>query len=329
MMARVLVAGRIHPSGMAVLQAAPGLEIEVITDPGAVLPMDRLQMADALLIRYGVLTAQQAELMPRLRVVSRHGVGCDNLPVAELSARGVPVTIVGPVNAVSVAEQVLAMLLALIKRIGPYDAAVRSGNWAIRDTLAVGELAGRKLLVLGFGRIGREVARRARAFDMQVLVYDPFVPAQTIEALGCRSVADWRACLPDVHALSLHLPASAETRDLIGAAELAAMRPDAIVVNAARGGMIDEVALHAALCGHMAAGGAALDCFRDEPPAPDHPLLALPNVVVSPHSAALSAEAAERMGVVAAHNVLDGLDGKLKPELVFNLKQLGEAGHAP
>lgn len=327
-MARVLVAGRIHPSGMAVLASAPGLDIEVITDPGATLPMDRLREADALLIRYGVLTADQIAMMPRLRVVSRHGVGCDNLPVADLAARGIPVTIVGPVNAVSVAEQVLAMLLALVKRIGPYDAAVRTGHWAIRDSLTVGELARRKLLLLGFGRIGREVARRARAFEMEVLVFDPFVGAETVESLGCLRVADWRAVLPEVDVLSLHLPASPDTRGLIGAAELAAMKPTAIVINAARGGLLDETALYAALCGRMAAGGAALDCFEVEPPAPDHPLFSLPNVVLSPHSAALSAEAAERMGVVAAHNVLDGLGGVLKPELVFNLRLLREAGHA-
>lgn len=327
-MARVLVAGKIHSSGMALLQAAPGLEVEVIADPGADLPMDRLREADALLIRYGVLGAGQAAQMPRLRVVSRHGVGCDNLPVAELAARGVPVTIVGPVNAVSVAEQVLAMLLALVKRIGPYDAAVRAGNWAIRDTLAVGELAGRKLMLLGFGRIGREVARRALAFDMTVLAHDPFVSPAAIAATGAVPVADWRAALPDADALSLHLPASPETRGLIGAAELAAMKPTAIVVNAARGGLVDEAALHAALTGRMSPGGAALDCFRDEPPAPGHPLFALPNVVLSPHSAALSAEAAERMGVVAAQNVLDGLAGVLRPELVFNAAQMREAGHA-
>lgn len=328
-MARVLVAGKIHPSGMAVLQAEPGLEVEVIPDPGAALPMDRLREADALLIRYGVLTAEQAAMMPRLRVVSRHGVGCDNLPVAELAARGVPVTIVGPVNAVSVAEQVLAMLLALVKRIGPYDAAVRGGNWAIRDTLAVGELAGRRLLLLGFGRIGREVARRALAFDMEVLAYDPFVASADVAALGCVPVADWRAALPEADALSLHLPATPETRGLIGAAELAVMKPTAILINAARGGLVDEAALHAALAGRMAAGGAGLDCFATEPPAADLPLLVLPNVVLSPHSAALSAEAAERMGVVAARNVVAGLRGALDPALVFNLKALAGAGHVP
>lgn len=326
-MARVLVAGRIHPKGMAVLEAEPGLEIDLIPDPGASLPVDRLTQADALLIRYGTLGEEQAAAMARLRVVSRHGVGCDNLPVQFLAARGVPVTIVGPVNAVSVAEQVLAMLLALVKRLKRYDAAVRHGDWAIRDSLAVGELAGRRLLLLGFGRIGREVARRTLAFDMLVGVHDPFVTDAAIAAAGCEPVADWRGALAGFDAISLHLPATPQTQGMIGAAELAAMKPTAILVNAARGGLIDEDALHAALTGRMAAGGAALDCFATEPPDPDNLLLKLDNVVLSPHSAALSAEAAERMGVVAAQNVIAGLRGRLDPALVFNRDALARSGH--
>jgi len=312
---------------MAVLTAEPGLEIDLVPDPGAILPMDRLTRADALLIRYGTLSDEQVAAMPRLRVVSRHGVGCDNLPVQSLAARGVPVTIVGPVNAVSVAEQVLTMLLALIKRLGAYDAAVRGGHWAIRDSLAVGELSGRRLLLLGFGRIGREVARRARAFDMAVGVHDPFVTAETITAAGCEPVADWRAALAEYDALSLHLPATPETLGMIGTAELAAMKPTAMLINAARGGLVDEAALHAALTGRMAAGGSALDCLPPEPPRPDNPLLQLANVVLSPHSAALSAEAAERMGIVAAKNVLAGLRGTLDPALVFNREALVRSGH--
>ena len=326
-MARVLVAGRIHPSGMAVLEAEDGLEVEVVTDPGAALPIDRLREADALLIRYGVLTAEQAAAMPRLKVVSRHGVGCDNLPVEALTLRGIPVTTVGPVNSVSVAEQVMAMLLTLVKRIGPYDAAVRGGNWAIRDTLAVGEVAGRRLLLLGFGRIGREVARRAPPFHMEGLAFDPYVDAAAIASAGCRAVRDWRAVLPEIDALSLHLPAGPDTHGLVGVGELSAMKPTAILVNAARGGMVDEVALHAALTGRMAAGGAALDCFVAGPPTQALPLLKLPNVVLSPHSAALSLEAAERMAVVAARNVVAGLAQRLDPALVFNRKSLEAAGH--
>lgn len=326
-MAKVLIAGRIHPAGMAILEAAQGLEIIAITDPGAALPPEELASADALLIRYGALSEAQAANMICLKVVSRHGVGCDNLPVAALSARGIPVTTVGPVNAVAVAEHVMAMLLALIKQITPYDAAVRSGNWAIRDSLAVGELAGRSLMLMGFGRIGREVARRAAAFDMQIHIHDPFVDAERIRAAGYHPVADWRAALPGMDALSLHLPATPETRGIIGAEELATMKPTAILINAARGGLIDEAALYDALAGRMARGSVGLDCFSAEPPAPDMPIMTLPNVVLSPHSAALSAETAQRMGEVAARNVIAGLNGQLEPSMVFNLAALNEAGH--
>ncbi len=326
-MSRVLIAGKIHPKGLAILEAEDGLDIEMLTDPDAKLPIEKLTAADALLIRYGKISEAEAEQMPNLRLVSRHGVGCDNLPTAALGARGIPVTIVGPVTAGSVAEQVMAMLMALVKKIALYDAAVREDNWGIRDSLQVGELAGRNMLILGFGRIGREVARRALAFDMNVTIYDPFVAIEDINAAGYQAVEDWRAALPGMDVVSLHLPMTAETRGLIGADEIAAMKSSAILINAARGGLVDEKALYDALTGYMSRGGAALDCFSSEPPPPDHPLLSLANVVLSPHSASLSEEAAQRMGMVAAQNIVDGLRGKLKPELVFNLKGMQEAGH--
>ncbi len=208
-----------------------------------------------------------------------------------------------------------------------FYAAVRSGNWNIRDSLAVGELAHRRLMLLGFGRIGREVARRALAFDMEVLVHDPFVSDDVVCDAGCIPVADWRGSLPEIDALSLHLPATPETRGIIGEAELARIKPTAILLNAARGGLVDEAALHAALTGRMTKGGAGLDCFMDEPPSPDQALLKLPNVVLSPHSAALSAEATKRMGVVAAQNVIAGLNGTLDPALIFNRNFLKDAAH--
>ncbi len=170
---RVLVIGQIHEAGLKILNDYQGLDVEVITDPGADVPATKVEQADAVLIRYGVLTEADFEHAEHLRVVSRHGVGCDNLPVDTLSARGIPVTIVGPVTAISVAEQTLAMLLSLSKKIAQYDQAVRNGNWSIRDSLAISELAGKTLLLLGFGRIGSEVATRAKAFAMDVLIYDP------------------------------------------------------------------------------------------------------------------------------------------------------------
>ncbi|WP_170765763.1 NAD(P)-dependent oxidoreductase [Ruegeria lacuscaerulensis] len=327
-MAKLVISGKIHPDGMAILDAEPGLEIEAFPDPGTPVPTESLATANALLIRYGVITAEQVNQMPNLRVVSRHGVGCDNLPAAELAARGVPVTIVGPVNAVSVAEQVMGIMLALTRQLVPGDAAVRGGNWNFRNSIAMSELTGKTLLLLGFGRIGREVARRAAAFDMQVNVFDPFVPADVVEEAGYQHVSDWRVELPGVDFLSLHLPATPETSGLIGQTELALMKPTAIIINAARGGLIDENALYDALSGPMDRGGAGLDCLSSEPPAPDLPLLSLPNVVFSPHSAALSAEAIQKMGTVSARNVIDGLNRRLNPDLVFNLRHLTEAGHA-
>lgn len=326
-MAKVVIAGRIHPAGMALLEAEPGLEIDLILDPGAALPMARLADAEALLIRYGVLSATQAAAMPKLRVVSRHGVGCDNLPVQELAALGVPVTIVGAVNAVSVAEQVLAMLLALTKQIGAYDAAVRSGNWAIRDSLAVVELSGRKLLLLGFGRIGREVARRATAFDMEVLVHDPYITDAEIHAAGCTPTADWRAVLPRLTHLACisGRPRNARADRQRRACPNETDGPDYQCRTRRSGGRSCS-----ACRAQRADGGGRCRArlFRRRAPSPDLPLLRLPNVVLSPHSAALSQEAAQRMGEVAARNVIAGLKGCLDPALIFNRKALKEAGHA-
>lgn len=322
-MHKVLVVGRIHASGRKILDGHEGLHIESIEDPAVVLAERVLVDVDAVLIRYGVLTPAHIAYANRLRIVSRHGVGVDNLPLELLSRRRIPVTVVGPVNSVSVAEQAFAMLLALAKQIGPYDRAVREGRWGVRESLAASELAGKTLLLLGFGRIGRELARRAMAFDMPVWVHDPAVSSATAAAAGVRLVEDWRACLGEVDALSLHLPLTPATRGVIDEAVLSAIKPTAFILNTARGGLIDEAALQRALSGRMARGGAGIDTFEKEPLPADHPLLALPNLVVSPHSAALSAEAAERMGVVAARNVLAGLEGKVDPSLLVNRDVLG------
>ncbi len=323
---KVLVVGRIHARAQQMLDEQRDLELLAIDDPGAPIPVPLVEQSDAILIRYGVLTEDHIRNAHRLQVVSRHGVGCDNLPVAALSARGIPVTIVGPVTAVSVAEQTMAMLLALAKKIGPYDRAVRNGGWSVRDSLAPVELSGRTMLLLGFGRIGREVARRARAFDMHILVHDPFVSADVADAAGVTLVDDWRGVLDRVDVLSVHLPLLDATRNIIDASVLERMKPDAMLLNAARGGLVDEAALHAALCTRMARGGAGIDTFAKEPPDLRHPLLALDNVVCSPHSAALTEEAAMRMGTVAAANVIAGLNGCLNPELIFNRAQLQQAG---
>lgn len=314
----VLVVGRIHEAGLAVLRSRPDLNVVSLEDPGAAIPMQEVARADAILIRYGILSAEMIEQAPRLRVVSRHGVGCDNLPVAALSARGIPVMVAGAVGAVSVAEQTMAMLLAAAKKVTVYDSAVRAGNWAVRDGISAVEISGKVLLLLGFGRIGREVAKRAQAFGMTVLACDPGVGFEEMAPLGVEKVADWHAALPRVDVLSLHVPLGPATHNLVDAGVLDRLKNTAIIINTARGGLIDEAALHHALTTRLVDGAAALDTFQQEPVRADHPFCRLPNVVLSPHSAALTREGSMRLGVVSAQNVLAGLDGTMDPALVFN-----------
>lgn len=321
-MKKVTVIGKLHPAGMDILQGHGGLEVTEYAEPGALPTAESITGADALLVRTGTLTEADIKDANNLCVVSRHGVGCDNLPVEALSARGIPVTIVGPVNAISVAEQTLSMMMTLTKRVAEYDQAVRDGNWEIRNSLRTAELAGKTLLLLGLGRIGREVAKRAAAFDMTILVFDPYLSDEAVAAAGGRKIEDWKAELGAIDILSIHLPLSDATRNIIDARVLARLKPGALVLNAARGGLIDEAALYHELSGRMASGGAGLDTFDAEPPAPDNPLLSLPNVVLSPHSAAMTEESARKMGEVAARNVIAGLEGKLDPALVFNQQAL-------
>lgn len=320
-MPHVLLTGAIHRAGMALLEARADVTLESIDNPTEADFAARLPRADALIVRTAVVPPAALEGAARLRVVSRHGVGYDNVPVDALSRKGIPLTLVGNVNAVTVAEHTLFMILALAKQCIPYDRAVRDGRWGIRDSFAATELAGKTLLILGFGRIGREVARRAAAFDLRVLAHDPYVDRQAMSALGAEWVEDWRAVLSAADFVTLHLPRTPETVGAIGPAELAAMRPTAYLVNAARGGLVDEIALAEALgAGRIA--GAGLDTFDSEPPVSGHPLLALENVILSPHTAGLTEECAARMGTAAAQNALDGIDGRLNPELVVNREVL-------
>ena len=195
-----------------------------------------------------------------------------------------------------------------------------AGPWNFRNSLAAREIDGKTLLILGYGRIGREVARRAAAFGMRILVHDPFLAASAIAA-PAEPAADLDAALAEADAVSLHLPLTPESRHIIDAARLARMKPSAVLISTARGGLIDEAALVEALRAKRLAA-AGLDVFAEEPPPADHPLLGLDNVVLSPHSASLTQESAMRMSMVAAQNCLDGLDGKLDPSLVVNREVL-------
>lgn len=316
-MADVLVVGRIKPEGMAILEAA-GLGVLVVDehDPAAI--RQGAEGVRAILVRTARIDKATLDAAKGLAVVSRHGVGYDNVDVEALNARRIPLAIAANANRVSVAEHSLAMLLALAKATAEHDAAVRAGNWAIRNAFRAFEVMGKRLLLVGFGRIGREVALRARAFGMVIDVFDPYADPAALAELGCSPVAELDAALAAADAISLHLPLGPATRHLIDARRLALMKPRAILINTARGGLIDEAALAAAL-NDGRIGGAGIDVFEDEPPRPDNPLLAARNILLSPHNAGVTDESMVRMATEAASNLVDILSGRLDPGVIVNM----------
>ncbi len=316
-MPHVLVAGRIHSAGLALLQAAAGVTVEMVEAVSEASYVARIEDADALILRTQPLTAATVAKATNLRVVARHGVGYDAVDVAALDARGIPLAIVGEVNAGAVAEHTLMLMLAAIKRLVAGDRAVRTGDWGWRNRLEAGELAGKRLSVIGYGRIGRRVARLAHAFEMDVVVHDPHLAPDAFAGEPVTPAPNLAAALAGADVVSVHAPKA--DGPVLGRAELARLAPGAVVVNTARGGVIDEAALAEALAAGQL-GAAGLDVFGAEPPPADHPLVACGRAVLSPHTAGLTVECAERMAVAAARNVLDHFAGRLDPALVVNLK---------
>jgi D-3-phosphoglycerate dehydrogenase / 2-oxoglutarate reductase len=314
-MAVVLVAGKIHHAGLALLRARSDVELVYVEAVTAEAYLPYLPAADAVLLRTQPVTAANIATAPKLKIVSRHGVGYDAVDVAALNARNIPLAIVGDVNSRAVAEHTLMLMLSAARRTVAHHLAATTGNWNERNRFDSAELDGKTLLVLGFGRIGRRVAELAKAFGMRVTAFDPYVTAQKMADLGIAHAPDMDDAFITADYITVHLPGGKGLQ--IGGAELARMKPSAILVNAARGGIIDELALDTALR-NRSLRAAALDVLEEEPPAVDHPLLTNPYVTISPHNAGLTEECAMRMSLSAAQNILDALDGKLDRQLVVN-----------
>ena len=316
---RVLLLQPIHHAGLALLQARSDVEIAIATSQDALIR--EVHDAHAIIARAPPVTRAIIDAAGELCVVSRHGVGYDSVDVARLTERGIPLTITIHGNALSVAEHTLYLILALAKRGFAFDQAVGRGNFDIRATLRGTDIAGKSLLILGFGRTGTRVASFACAFDMKVFVYDPYIDQLLITSSGYSRVDDYFSVLPDMDMVTLHCPLTEETRAMISEQELDAMKPSAYLVNCARGGIVDERALCTALESKSIAG-AGLDVFVSEPLPGDNPLLALDNLITSPHVAGVTLEASMRMATGAAANVLAAFDGTLDPAAVVNSEVL-------
>jgi D-3-phosphoglycerate dehydrogenase len=292
-------------AGAELVLAPTGAETELV---------ELVRDADAILTCFAHVTPAVVAAGERLRVIGRYGIGVDNIAVAEATARGIPVTNVPVYCLDEVAEHVLAMILSLVRGLHRYDRAVRAGDWSLATGLPTRRVRGTTLGIVGFGRIGATLAQKARALGIDVVAHDPHSP-QNAEAVGVE-VVDLLELAARADYVSLHVPATAETTGMIGTEFLAAMKPTAYLVNAARGALIDQDALVAAL----AAGeieGAGLDVFDPERLPADHPLLASHRVLATPHTAFYSEESMAELARLAAENVAAVLDGR-HPAAIVN-----------
>jgi D-3-phosphoglycerate dehydrogenase / 2-oxoglutarate reductase len=298
---RVLVREPIAEAGIELLRRDFDVDVDSESDLAGVI--DRY---DGIVIRSTTqLTAELIDRAGRLKVIGRAGVGVDNVDVEAATRRGIVVANAPDSTVVSAAEQTIGLLVALARNIPQAHAALKQGRWE-RSRWSGIELAGKTLGVLGFGRIGQQVARRAQGLGMRVVAHDPFVADERFREAGIECVPTVKDLLGAADFVTLHLPLTDETRGLIGREAIAAMRDGARLVNAARGPLVDEEALAEAIrSGKLA--GAALDVFSEEPY--DGPLLELDDVVVTPHLAASTDEAQDRAGVIVAEQVAAALEG--------------------
>lgn len=281
-----------------------------------------LAQADGVALSLTPFGEAEIKAGPRVRVVARHGVGYDAVDVAALTRHGIPLMVTGTANSPSVAEQALYFMFELAKRGAQMDRIVRERRWSERmsQPLPV-DLFGKTLLVVGFGRIGTRIARTCVAIGMNVQVYDPYVEPAAIQAAGCVPQRDLDAALPQADFVTIHCPKTPETVGMFDTRRLRLMRRSAFLVNTARGGIIDEHALHTALTSGVIRG-AGLDVLDREPPDVSNPLLDLPNLVFAPHMAGVTTESLDRMAISVANNLLSVLDGKPDVNNVINKEVL-------
>ncbi len=315
---KILVIQNIHQKGIDLLKENPNYEFEIFDEINEDLKK-KIVDCDAVSIRTVKLPDEIIRTAKNLQVISRHGVGYDNIGLKSAKEIGATLTITATANAVAVAEHVMFMLLNISKRKDMYDQSVKSGKFSDRNKLPKTiELWGKNILIAGFGRIGQALIKRCLGFEMNVFVYDPYVDEEKINSLGGKKVNDLKVAVRDMDAISLHIPLNDETKNLINFDLLKTMKKNCIIINAARGGIINEIELDQALKENLIFG-AGLDVFETEPPKSDNPLLKNDKVFLSPHTAAFTEECMIRMGKETIQNIIDFFEKKLDNSKIVKL----------
>ena len=315
---KILVIQNIHQEGIKLLEDNSSYEFEIFDEINEDLKQ-KIVDCDAISIRTAKLPNEIISSAKKLQVISRHGVGYDNIDLKSTKEIGATLTITATANAVAVAEHVMFMLLNISKRKDMYDQSVKLGKFNDRNKLPKTiELWGKNILIAGFGRIGQALIKRCLGFEMNVFVYDPYINDEKIKSLGGKKVNDIKEAVKEMDAISLHIPLNDETKNIINYDLLRSMKKNCIVINAARGGIINEVDLDKALRENLIFG-AGLDVFETEPPKSDNPLLKNDKVFLSPHTAAFTEECMIRMGKETIQNIIDFFEKKLDKSKIIKL----------
>ena len=319
-MPKIAIVDRMHQDGIDLLKNNPKFECEIIEDLSKKNLISKLPAFDGITLRRGKIDSEILKKCKKLKVISRHGVGYDNVDTNFLKKNNISLLVTGTTAATSPAEHIMFMILNISKGKDMYDQSVRNGKF---DTIMHMnqqnfELFSKKILIIGFGRIGRKLIKKCLGFEMEVYVYDPFVDKKIIESFGGKKISNLDNGLKEADVLSLSVPLNKETKNMINLEKMKIMKKTSIIINISRGGIVNEKDLNEALNSDMIYG-AGLDVFEKEPPSNDNPLLKNKKVLLSPHAATFTKECLSDMAVQTAQNIIDFFDNKLNESMIVKL----------
>ena len=320
-MSKIAIVDKIHSDGIKLLEKNQKFQYEVIEDLSKKNLISKLPAFDGITLRRGKIDAEILEKCKNLKVISRHGVGYDNVDIKFLKKNNITLLVTATTTSVSPAEHIMFMILNISKGKNFYDQAVRNGKFESIMHMKNNnnfELSNKKILIVGFGRIGRKLIKRCLGFEMKVYAYDPFVDKRIIESFGGIKVDDLNKSLKEIDILSLSVPLTEKTHNMINLEKMKIMKKSAIIINISRGGVVNERDLNEAL-NNKIIYGAGLDVFEKEPPINANPLLTNKNVLLSPHAATFTEECLSKMSIETVQNIIYFFENKLNKSMIVKL----------
>jgi len=319
-MPKIAIVDKIHQDGIRLLKNNTKFECEIIEDFSKKNLISKLPAFDGITLRRGKIDAEILQNCKKLKVISRHGVGFDNVDIQYLKKSNIKLLVTATTTSVSPAEHIMFMIINISKGMDFFDKAVRSGEFGsvMHMKHNTFELSNKKILIIGFGRIGRKLIKRCLGFEMKVYAYDPYVEKNIIESFGGTKIDDLSNGLKEADIISLSVPLTKETQNMITLDKMKMMKKNSIIINTSRGGVVNEKDLNEAL-NKKIIYGAGLDVFEKEPPDNDNPLLKNKRVLLSPHAATFTQECLSKMSIETAQNIIDFFDGKVNKNSIVKI----------